>query len=146
MSSLYVMAGQTVEPAQWFDGSELPDTLPAHSGVRWANDADVQALAPQTSPTVQRSPSSHIAPADFGEYEHAPVPLDNPMRWWQYVPGADWRHPEGPKSSIEGKGDHPVVQIAYDDALAYAREHRRSVLTTIRRNGHPQLRREKRGT
>ncbi|WP_205028053.1 formylglycine-generating enzyme family protein [Oleisolibacter albus] len=41
--------------------------------------------------------------------------------WWQLVAGADWRHPEGPGSSIAGREDDPVVQIAYADALAYAR-------------------------
>jgi formylglycine-generating enzyme len=41
--------------------------------------------------------------------------------WWQVVQGANWREPEGPGSSIAGKPNHPVVQIAYDDALAYAR-------------------------
>ncbi len=40
---------------------------------------------------------------------------------WAYVPGAQWRHPEGPNSTIEGKGDHPVVQVAWEDALAYAK-------------------------
>ncbi|NRF71234.1 formylglycine-generating enzyme family protein [Aquincola sp. S2] len=40
---------------------------------------------------------------------------------WRLVPGADWRHPQGPASSIEGLDNHPVVQVAYDDALAYAR-------------------------
>src|SRR5690606_12543324 len=42
-------------------------------------------------------------------------------QWWRYVAGADWRHPTGPGSSIEGKDDHPVVHVAYEDALAYAR-------------------------
>ena len=41
-------------------------------------------------------------------------------QWWQYVKGADWRHPGGPGSSIEGKQNHPVVNVAYEDALAYA--------------------------
>ena len=50
-----------------------------------------------------------------------PVPLDDYSRWWAYMPGADWRHPQGPKSSIEGKDDHPVVQVSYEDALAYAK-------------------------
>src|SRR5262249_36594313 len=42
-------------------------------------------------------------------------------QWWQYVAGANWRAPAGPGSSIVGKDNHPVVHIAYEDALAYAR-------------------------
>jgi len=49
-----------------------------------------------------------------------PVPLDNYFQWWSYVHGADWRHPQGPGSTIEGKGNYPVTQIAYADAVAYA--------------------------
>lgn len=46
--------------------------------------------------------------------------LQNSLQWWAYVPGASWKHPLGPDSSIEGLEDHPVVQIAYEDAVAYA--------------------------
>lgn len=49
-----------------------------------------------------------------------PVDLRNPGQWWSYVPGACWRHPEGPGSHVLARQDHPVVQIAYDDAAAYA--------------------------
>jgi formylglycine-generating enzyme len=49
-----------------------------------------------------------------------PVPLDDPRRWWSYVPGACWRHPEGPGSDLSGRDDHPVTHVAYEDALAYA--------------------------
>jgi formylglycine-generating enzyme required for sulfatase activity len=49
------------------------------------------------------------------------VPLRNALLWWRYVPGASWRHPEGPGSSISHRLDHPVVHIAYEDAEAYAR-------------------------
>lgn len=48
------------------------------------------------------------------------VDLRNHYNWWTYVPGADWRHPLGPGSSIEGLEDHPVVHVAYEDAEAYA--------------------------
>jgi formylglycine-generating enzyme required for sulfatase activity len=48
------------------------------------------------------------------------VDLTNPYNWWTYVPGADWRHPQGPGSSIKKKPDHPVVQVAWDDVVAYA--------------------------
>jgi len=49
------------------------------------------------------------------------VPLDNAMRWWRYVPGANWRHPEGPQSTIEGREQHPAVHVAHEDAEAFAR-------------------------
>jgi formylglycine-generating enzyme len=49
------------------------------------------------------------------------VDLRRPLSWWEYRPGASWRHPEGPGSSIEGREDHPVVHVCWDDAEAYAR-------------------------
>jgi formylglycine-generating enzyme required for sulfatase activity len=49
------------------------------------------------------------------------VPLDNYFQWWTYVPGANWRHPLGPKSDLKGKENYPVVHIAYEDAEAYAK-------------------------
>jgi len=50
-----------------------------------------------------------------------PVPLNNHFQWWSYVRDANWRHPQGPKSSIRGKENYPVVQVAYEDAVAYAK-------------------------
>ncbi len=50
-----------------------------------------------------------------------PVPLDDSSRWWRFVPYANWRMPRGPGSSIAGKENHPVVQVSYEDALAYAK-------------------------
>ena len=41
-------------------------------------------------------------------------------QWWTFMKGANWRHPSGPKSDIRGIGDYPVVQVAYEDATAYA--------------------------
>jgi sulfatase modifying factor 1 len=49
-----------------------------------------------------------------------PVPPDDARTWWRVVPGACWRRPEGPDSSLEGRQDHPVVHMTYFDALAYA--------------------------
>lgn len=46
--------------------------------------------------------------------------LQDAYQWWRYVAGANWRHPEGPSSSIKHLDHHPVVHIAYDDAFAYA--------------------------
>jgi formylglycine-generating enzyme len=47
------------------------------------------------------------------------VDLQNHYSWWSYVPGANWRHPEGPSSNLEGREKHPVVHVAWDDAMAY---------------------------
>jgi formylglycine-generating enzyme len=49
------------------------------------------------------------------------VDLGNCYNWWTYVPGADWRHPEGPASDLRNRARHPVVHIAYEDAEAYAK-------------------------
>jgi formylglycine-generating enzyme required for sulfatase activity len=45
--------------------------------------------------------------------------LDDYSQWWMFVNGADWQHPDGPSSNLEGRWDHPVTHIAYDDAVAY---------------------------
>ncbi len=74
-------------------------------------------LSPQDFPGV---PVDKLVPgsASFVPPSRA-VPLDNPMQWWRYVPGASWRRPEGRPSDISTRGDHPVVHVAYDDAVAY---------------------------
>jgi formylglycine-generating enzyme len=51
----------------------------------------------------------------------APVSLVDYSKWWRFVPGANWRHPQGPDSDIVGKDNHPVVQVSYEDAEAYAK-------------------------
>ncbi|HKU81457.1 MAG TPA: formylglycine-generating enzyme family protein [Candidatus Tumulicola sp.] len=50
-----------------------------------------------------------------------PVSLKDYSQWWSWVPGTCWKRPEGPGSSIDGKPDHPVVHVAYEDAESYAR-------------------------
>jgi formylglycine-generating enzyme required for sulfatase activity len=47
--------------------------------------------------------------------------MQNIAQWWRYTPGANWRHPAGPGSSIKGHENYPVVEITYADALAYAK-------------------------
>jgi formylglycine-generating enzyme required for sulfatase activity len=48
------------------------------------------------------------------------VDLRDFRAWWEYLPGADWEHPEGPHSTLDGRDDHPVVHVAFEDACAYA--------------------------
>ena len=56
----------------------------------------------------------------FLKPDHA-VSRDNVYNWWTYIPGANWKHPFGPDSTIEGKGNFPVVQLVYEDVEAYAK-------------------------
>lgn len=51
----------------------------------------------------------------------APVNLNDPSQWWTWTKGADWKHPEGPLSNINGKDNYPVVQVSWDDAMAYCK-------------------------
>jgi sulfatase modifying factor 1 len=50
-----------------------------------------------------------------------PVNLKSYFNWWAWMPGTDWKHPNGPESKVSGLEDHPVVHVAYEDAEAYAR-------------------------
>jgi len=56
----------------------------------------------------------------FSPPDH-PVPLNDHYQWWAYVRGANWRHPEGLRSNLKGREQYPVVQVAYEDAVAYAK-------------------------
>lgn len=83
---------------------------------RWE---DLQAQLPPGTP---QPPDDRLVPGSMvfvGSDE--PVPLNDYSRWWHFVTGANWRHPSGPASDIVGKDDHPVVQVSYEDALAYAK-------------------------
>ncbi|MFT4204151.1 MAG: formylglycine-generating enzyme family protein [Chitinophagaceae bacterium] len=76
-------------------------------------------LNPKDYPGV---PEDKLVPgsAVFSPPSHA-VSLSNPLAWWQYVPGASWRHPKGPSTAIVGHENEPVTQVSYLDALAYAK-------------------------
>jgi formylglycine-generating enzyme required for sulfatase activity len=49
------------------------------------------------------------------------VEMNDCYNWWSYVKGAQWRHPEGPSSTLKGRMDHPVVHVAFEDVLAFAK-------------------------
>jgi formylglycine-generating enzyme len=81
------------------DWEEMKKTLPA--GTPKPPDSVLQAAS-----LVFRSSSG-------------PVDLNDYSQWWGWVKGADWKHPQGPGSSISGKDNYPVVQVSWDDAMAY---------------------------
>ncbi len=79
-------------------------------------------LEKQLPPGTPKPPDDKLVPGSL-VFTPTPgrVPLDNHARWWRWQPGADWRHPDGPDSSIAGKENHPVVHVSWEDAQAYAR-------------------------
>jgi formylglycine-generating enzyme required for sulfatase activity len=83
---------------------------------------DWEELKQQLPPGTPRPPDRMLKPGSlaFTPPNH-PVDLRDMSQWWTWTTGADWRHPAGPGSSIEGRDDYPVVQLAWDDAVAYAK-------------------------
>ncbi len=78
----------------------------------------------EIAPTPEQFPTAPVEKLVAGSTVFTPPPsavaLSDYLQWWRYVPGANWRHPTGPDSDLKGRGNYPVVQIAYADAMAYA--------------------------
>ncbi len=104
----------------WMDATEVTNAQFA-AFVKATGYVTVAERAPRPEefPGVPRE-NLVAGSAIFTPPDH-PVPLDNSLRWWAYVPGADWRHPLGPTSDLRDRDTYPVVHVAYDDAEAYAR-------------------------
>ena len=83
---------------------------------------DWEELSKQLPPGTPRPPEELLQPGAL-VFVSPPesVALGDHSQWWRWTPGASWRHPEGPGTSIEGRGDHPVTMVAWEDASAYAR-------------------------
>ncbi|WP_235893384.1 formylglycine-generating enzyme family protein [Litoribacter populi] len=79
-------------------------------------------LKKQLSKSTERPADSLLVAGSlvFSPPPH-PVSLQNPYKWWKWVHGANWKHPEGPESNLEKRMDHPVVHVAYEDAEAFAK-------------------------
>jgi sulfatase modifying factor 1 len=85
-------------------------------------DISWEEIKKQLPPNTPKPDDALLVPGSlvFTPPSH-PVNLNDYSQWWSWAPGANWRHPQGPASTIMGKENYPVVQIAYEDAEAYAK-------------------------
>ena len=81
----------------------------------------VAERTPQAKDFPGAPPEKLVAGSVVFSPPNGPVPLDNHLQWWSYVKGASWRHPEGPQSNLEGREQHPVLHVAWEDADAYCK-------------------------
>ncbi len=105
--------------AFWMDRNEVTN----HQFTRFVTETGYVTVAerkPDAADIPGAPPESLVPGSIVFTPPRGQVSLDNPLVWWRYVPGANWRHPDGPESSIEGRDNHPVVHIAWVDAVAYA--------------------------
>lgn len=111
----------------WMDATEVTNAqfaafVQATGYITTAERApDWEELKKQLPPGTPKPHDSLLVAASLVFNPPAqPVPLHNAAQWWSWEKGADWRHPQGAGSSIEGKENFPVVQVSWDDAVAYA--------------------------
>lgn len=126
----FIPAGQFKMGSEDYLREEAPVRMSATEGF-WIDSHDVtnaqfaRFVAETGYVTVAERPrASEIDPRPGSFVFVAPAEiadLEDSNQWWRFVPGADWRHPEGPQSTIARRMNHPVVQVAYEDAEAYAR-------------------------
>lgn len=83
---------------------------------------DWDEISKELPPGTPRPPDSVLVPASMVfKSPEKPVTMNDYQSWWNWIPGANWKHPEGPGSSIDGKEDYPVVHVSWFDADAYAK-------------------------
>jgi sulfatase modifying factor 1 len=80
-----------------------------------------EEILAQSPPGTPAPPPEALVPGSLVfRPTKVPVSLGDVSQWWRWTPGACWRHPEGPGSDLQGREQHPVVQVSWDDAVAYA--------------------------
>jgi formylglycine-generating enzyme required for sulfatase activity len=103
----------------WVDVFEVTNVdftaFVAATGYRTVAERPLDPADFPGAPAENLVPGSLVFTATSG-----PVDLRHLSQWWTWVPGACWQHPEGVGSDLRGRGDHPVVHVAHEDAAAYA--------------------------
>lgn len=84
--------------------------------------ADWLEIQKQLPSGTTKPPESQLAPASLVFFQPKSISsLTDPSQWWHWTKGANWRHPQGPGSDIKGKEEYPVVQVSWEDAMAYCK-------------------------
>ncbi len=104
----------------WMDATEVTNKE-FEKFVKATGYVTVAEIKPTQEEFPTAPPENLVAGSTVFTATPQPVSLDNYFQWWSYVAGADWRHPTGPSSNIQGREKYPVVQVAYQDAAAYAK-------------------------
>ncbi len=112
----------------WIDKTELTNRQFAEfvKATEYVTTAqkpvDWDQLKKQVPPGTPKPPDEMLRPGSlvFTPPDH-PVDLRDLSQWWTFKAGADWQHPGGPQTSINGKENDPVVQVSWDDAVAYCK-------------------------
>jgi len=112
----------------WMDATEVTNAqfkkfVDATGYITTAEVApDWEEMKKQLPPGTPKPPDSVLVAASlvFTPPSHA-IPLNDPSQWWSWKKGADWKHPQGIGSNIDGKENYPVVHISWFDAMAYCK-------------------------
>jgi len=104
----------------WMDATDVTNAQFAEF-VKATGYRTIAEIAPTKEEFPTAPPENLVAGSVVFTPTPGPVNLNNHFQWWNYVRGADWRHPVGPPGDIKGRESYPVVQIAYPDAVAYAK-------------------------
>lgn len=96
----------------WMDSHEITNA----EFSAFVKETGYKTMAERDPPKIEGAPPEMLV-AGSAVFN---VPTDDDRRWWRWEAGAQWRNPSGPEDEIVGQDRAPVVQVAYDDALAYA--------------------------
>ena len=104
----------------WMDSTEVTND-DFTKFVKATGYVTIAERTPTAAEFPNAPPESLVAGSTVFTPTSGPVPLHDHYQWWRYQKGASWRQPEGPGTTVRGRGRYPVVQVAYDDAVAYAK-------------------------